>query len=208
MSFKIDIVTVFHNERNYKQHLELREQIAKVHPEGGWRFIGVDNREINRGFARACNLGAFNEKATAPIIGFLNPDCEVYARFIPAVEKMFEAGRSKTVITGCRYGKAKRELDIWGVHDWVCGAAMFVRRKWFTEVGGFDEQFVWGFEETDLIRRAERAGLRCESTRLPIKHSSPTEEMPEDAQYKRHYFELSGRRYHRKWKAQDAVKLR
>jgi len=42
--------------------------------------------------------------------------------------------------------------------DWVCGACLMVRDKPLHEVGGFDEQFVYHYEEMDLCRRIWRAG--------------------------------------------------
>src|SRR5690606_32440824 len=42
--------------------------------------------------------------------------------------------------------------------DWVGGASMILRREMLDEVGLFDETFFLYFEETDLCRRAKRAG--------------------------------------------------
>lgn len=193
---KIDIVTVYHNEDNYLLHGRLRESLAMHEPDGGYRFIAVDNREHNRGFARACNLGALHPDHDAPIIGFLNPDVRVKGAFIDEVEGILT---DSVVITGCRFGKPRYELNIWGVDDWVCGAALFVRRDWFKSVGGFDEQFTWAWEETDLIRQAEVAHLRCRSIVLPIEHESPAKDSPADTAYKRYHFDQGAKRFARKW---------
>lgn len=195
--FRIDIVTVTHNATNAAQAVELHRQIAEVEP-GGWRFITVDNSVRNRGFAKGCNWGAFHPDAKAPIVGFLNPDASVGGPFIRKVEQAL--ANTKVVITGCRFEKPQDELDIWGVQDWVCGAAFFVDRKWFTEVGGFDESYTWGWEETDLIRQAEKAGLVAKSIHLPITHASPSEDSPVDAEYKRLNFERSRNVFNNKWR--------
>jgi len=56
-----------------------------------------------------------------------------------------------------------RVLDTWR-HDspkrvpWVVGAALFIRRRAFEAVGGFDESFHLYFEEPDLCRRMLMAG--------------------------------------------------
>jgi GT2 family glycosyltransferase len=56
-----------------------------------------------------------------------------------------------------------RALDTWP-HDqprrvpWVVGAALFIRRRAFEAVGGFDESFHLYFEEPDLCRRMLLAG--------------------------------------------------
>jgi hypothetical protein len=44
--------------------------------------------------------------------------------------------------------------------DWVCGAAVLVRRAVFEEVGLFDEDYFLYFEETDLMLAARRKGWR------------------------------------------------
>lgn len=194
---RADLVTVYHNDKNYRQHLELFDTIQEHEPEGGLRLIGVDNRTRNRGFAAGCNLGAFHPDATAPIIGFLNPDVIIDGPFISLIE---QAITKKTVIAGCRFQKHQRELDIWGVRDWVCGAALFVDRTWFTGAKGFDTQFEWSHEETDLIRQAEHEGYQCQSlTGIPIEHHSPEEDTPEDVAYKRFHFAQAQRRFIRKW---------
>lgn len=42
--------------------------------------------------------------------------------------------------------------------DWVVGAAMFVRRQVYEQIGGFDESFFMYSEELDWCYRAKRAG--------------------------------------------------
>lgn len=199
MTVHIDLITVYHNDTNYQQHLELRNALARHEPAGGYRFIGVDNRTRNRGFAVACNLGARHPDANAPIIGFLNPDVEVDGPFIAEVRTKLTG---RCVITGCRFEKSDHDLNAWGVNDWVCGAALFVNRKWFQVVDGFDEQFVWSHEETDLIRQAESQRLTCEPIDLPIRHESPGNDSQVDVAYKRYHFEQAQKRFLRKWGSQ------
>lgn len=45
--------------------------------------------------------------------------------------------------------------------DWVSGASLMIRRALLDEIGLFDESFFLYFEETELCRRAARAGWRC-----------------------------------------------
>lgn len=196
---RMDIVTVFHNETAYRDHLELTSQIARYEAKGGWRMVGVDNRVTNRGFAKACNLGAFDERCTSPVIGFLNPDSVVTGPFMDDV--MHAMRDPKVVIAGPNFGKTASEIKSWGLATWVCGAAFFVRREWFESVKGFDERFVWAWEETDLCRQAERARRTIRVLELPIAHESPEENSPEDHAYKNEHFDRGAVLYRRKWEA-------
>lgn len=191
---RADIVTVYHNPVNHRQHLELFAAIERH--EHDVRLLGVDNRQDNRGFARACNLGALHPDADAPIIGFVNPDAIVEGPFLHLVERALQGN---VVITGERFGKSARELQVWGVRDWVCGAAMFVDRAWFSSVGGFDERFHWSWEDTDLVRQAFNSGHAVRSIALPIRHQSPPAISQQEAAYKRHHFAVAGARYFAKW---------
>lgn len=194
-----DLVTVYHDDPYRVLAQDLARQLLEV--ETGFRFIGVDNRVHNRGFAAGCNLGALGcEDAHAPIVGFLNPDVTVHGHFLKRVR---EALTGPVVITGCRFSKPQSHLDVWGVTDWVCGAAMFVKRDWFQAIGGFDEQFQWSWEETDLIRQAEAQGLECRSIDLPIHHESPTTDDPEVQAYKSFHFTQGQRRFARKWQRRN-----
>jgi len=203
MTLRADFVTVYHNDGNYDQHKHLRATLVQHEPAGGYTFIGVDNRRNNRGFAGGCNAGAFTDGATAPIIGFLNPDATIAGPFLDAVTATLVA---PVVITGCRFGKPAAELRSWGVKDWVCGAAMFVSRSWFTSVGGFDAQFVWGWEETDLIRQAEAQDLQCRSIALPIQHESPAQNSVQDTRFKHYHFNRGAERFRRKWPRMSRVR--
>jgi GT2 family glycosyltransferase len=190
----MDVVTVFHNERNHSQHLDLCRAVERWEGDRV-NIVTVDNRVENRGFARACNVGA--KEGTAPCLGFLNPDAVVLGPFVDqVVETLRNPG---VVITGCRFDKPAHELRIWGCRDWVCGSAMFVWRDWFHTVGGFHEGYVWGWEETDLVRQAEKEGLLVRSLALPITHQSPATETLEDAAYKRRHFEDGARLFRARW---------
>jgi GT2 family glycosyltransferase len=69
---------------------------------------------------------------------------------------------------GARTGVFSRLLAPWVVAmeiplsvtqvDWTAGASLMIRRAVIEQTGGFDETFFLYFEETDLCRRAARAG--------------------------------------------------
>lgn len=189
----IDIVTVFHNEENQSLAWDLHKQISTF--EDTFGFYLHDNSEVNLGFSRACNIAA--ARGTSPIIGFLNPDCEVRGSFISTVENALV---DPVVIVGNRFEKKDVELREWGVKNWVCGATFFVLRDWFEEMGGFDERFVWSHEETDFIRRTEQAGKRVLDLSLPIHHKSPLSDSPKDREYKTRMFEEAKALYVEKWR--------
>lgn len=191
----IDVVTVYHCERNYEEYSWLKQQIKKWEPKDT-NLIGVSNMQINRGFSKACNLGA--NEGRAPVIGFLNPDAYVEGRFVTTVLSAFVD--TQVVIAGCRFGKPDHELKAWGCREWVCGAAMFVRRSWFEQVGGFHEGYMWGWEDTDLVRLAESQGHRVLALDLPITHQSPSENSPQDVAFKRQHFDAGAKIFYTRWK--------
>ncbi len=179
----VDLVTVFHNDKNRGQAKQLYEEL--VRQEGHiFEMTAVDNRETNRGYGPACNLGA--RAGSSPYVGFLNPDLEVDGPFLKQVVAAF--ADPKVLIAGSRFGKPQADLYMWGCKEWVCGACMFVHRGWFDNVGGFDEQFYWGWEETDLIRRVQQRRGEVRALELPVRHHSPADDSPEDAEYKRRGF--------------------
>lgn len=188
-------MTVFHKEENYLLAQRLHDDISSFESPERWTFSAWDNREENIGYGPACNRLA--RDGSAPFIGLLNPDCLVQGPFIDRVLGGFTD--PNVVITGERFGKAANELKVWGVKNWVCGAVFFVRRDWWEEVGGFDEAYKWGWEETDLCRYAESQGRQVHSISLPIKHSSPTTERPEDVVFKRHWFKAGHDYFYAKW---------
>ena len=189
----IDIVTVYHNKINKQQAEDLQTRLAEIEPD--CNFFPHSNEEDNLGFAKACNLKA--ALGSAEIIGFLNPDVEILNRFSDTVIDIMK--NPKIVITGNRFNKPSRELKIWGVNDWVCGASFFVKRSFFEQVGGFDERFIWSWEETHMIRTAESMGFSVRSHELPIKHSSPEINSLEDSEYKNRYFNLGSKIYYNHW---------
>lgn len=72
---------------------------------------------------------------------------------------------------GARLGPVSRVLHRWVVApperdqahrtDWVSGACLLVRRNVLEQVGLLDDGYFMYYEETDLCRRAARAGWEC-----------------------------------------------
>jgi GT2 family glycosyltransferase len=192
----IDIVTVIHNDKNELLAADLYKQISKF--ETDFTFFIHSNKEDNLGFAKGCNLGAFRDDAKSDIIAFINPDVSVRGPFIKLITETLSD--PNVVITGNRFRKPSAELKIWGVSDWVCGATFFVKRDWFESVGGFDENYVWSWEETDLIRQAESQGLIVKSINITtLHHASPDDDSRQDSLYKKTNFAKGQKYYFSKW---------
>lgn len=137
---------------------------------------------VNMGFAAACNQGV--HAATGDVVILLNLDTEVHDGWLdplldavadPAVgvagaRLLYPGGRIQhagmAVMPGCitvhihRYVPGDhpvvtrtRDLSI------VTGACMAMRRDLYLEMGGFDEGYRNGFEDTDLCLRLASRGL-------------------------------------------------
>jgi GT2 family glycosyltransferase len=192
----VDLVTIVHNDMNRSFAERLRVGLELYEPDN-YRLIVRDNFAVNLGFAKGCNWGA--KQATSDIIGFVNPDVLVNGSFITTVESQFLD--PKVVITGCTFRKGKVDQSHNGLTNWVCGAALFVRRDWFVSNGGFFEGYVWSWEETDLCRTAESQGLEVKPILLPLVHdrSHVAKESLEDKTYKDKYFREGAKVYRGRW---------
>lgn len=190
-----DVVTVHHCATNRAQAEALRLALAGDAPHN---FIAIDNSLDNRGFAKACNVGA--SQGSAPFIALLNPDVEIRGPVLAQVAALFDADPD-LVVTGEKFAQPERAYrDVWGCEDWVCGAAFFVRRAWWERLGGFDERYVWSFEETDFIRRTLAAGGKVRSVRLPVEHRHLNgDDSAGDREYKRRHFRAGQDLFHATW---------
>jgi len=128
------------------------------------------------GASAARNVGV--ERARADDIIFLDDDSIPHANYLPA---MLDALEANPIVAGRvihpgngliaqltgGYDRGDRRHYVRTVDGsfrrgsmGVVGCNMAMRRSVFEELGGFDEQFLWGHEETDLARRALEAGYR------------------------------------------------
>ena len=147
----------------------------------GARFI---LNPINRGFGAACNQ-AF-ALARAPFLLLVNPDAVPRPGAVDALLEHLRAdprcgvcGGQLVAGDGKPFPSARRFPSVWrtarlragletepallppdSAIDWVPGTCVLLRRELVEELGGFDERFFLYFEETDLCRRARRAGWR------------------------------------------------
>lgn len=138
----------------------------------------------NLGFGRANNIGA--QKASGEILLFLNSDTLVLGGTFKEMVKIFDQKSDVGValpqlVTGegkIQKGAFGLEPTLWNILtrinedyslrnsnqsqmvDWVSGAALFIRKKLFEKIGGFDPQYFMYFEDTDLCKRVRNLGFK------------------------------------------------
>lgn len=157
--------------------------------------IRVIDSVHNVGFGAACNRGA--REAQAETLLFLNPDTRFIAGSLAAWIAEFLSSKRSILAPIVMRGQQE---EAWGsgkvvtpasillknifpyapfwswytalsLPDWVSGAAFMMRRSDFMEVGGFDEGFFLYYEDVDLCRRAQQAGLTiCRSRQAVFEH--------------------------------------
>lgn len=174
-------VIVFNNDPRERVVLK---QLSSVLP-----FRLVQSKE-NIGFGQGVNRAASH--AQGDILGFLNPDTKWSRGSLTEIRGFFKE-QSKETILGLhlvdelgapepwskgsaptltlllkekvvalfgRYGGKKN-----GALDWVSGGGVFLSKKLFLDLGGFDKDFFLYFEDVDLCVRAKKRGgvIACHS---------------------------------------------
>lgn len=161
---------------------EKLEEASKNYPD-----VKIVPAGENIGFGAANNLGA--ELANRKYLVFLNPDVEILSSNVEKILEEFKKNESIGVIGSqllTPEGKvqkwcAGREINIMDLvrnnlgfpksrkiwrskgkkeADWVAGTALFVPKKLFDEIGGFDENFFMYFEDIDLCKRVRNLGKK------------------------------------------------
>ncbi|MFO0407886.1 MAG: glycosyltransferase family 2 protein [Labrys sp. (in: a-proteobacteria)] len=164
-------------------------------------------------FSRACNAGALRQPAR--FLLFLNNDVLLDSDAL--TEPLTLASEPSVGICGARLVFPDDRIQHCGVrflrsdrtphhefHGWptssvsrvrrdfqaVAGAAMVVRGEVFERLGGFDEEYPFGFEDTDLCLRVRQLGLAvtCAQTIDSIHLESFSDKRPNRHQASRDLF--------------------
>lgn len=159
----------------------VREMLLDLHREGALRCIA---NPVNMGFAAACNQGA--ALARGKYVVFLNNDTRVMPGWLHALvscaagDETIAAVGSKLVFedglvqhAGVVFDHHAKPVHIYKffhpqhpavrkTRDFqaVSAACMLVKKAVFHEMGGFDEQFVNGYEDVDFCLRLRADGHR------------------------------------------------
>lgn len=174
----------------------------------------------NSGFGAASNMGV--KIARGRLLGFLNPDILWKKTMLTEVIHFFQE-KSDAVVLGvtlvdaggemdrfsagkapCLTGLVKKNLapffgDETGIDrpDWVSGGALFVAKRVFQSVGGFDEKFFLYFEDVDFCVRAKKIGMEIISRpNFFVFHHGGKSFASHRAQKRQ--FSISQRRYYKK----------
>ncbi|MHB1682086.1 MAG: glycosyltransferase family 2 protein [Bacilli bacterium] len=186
-----------------------------------WENLSIIANNDNYGYAKACNQGI--AAGDSPFIILLNSDIIVTQGWLaPLLQCMQQDSRTAVVgpklvdqrgrITGAgivgtnanHWPRGYMEQDQPGKFDQeedcisVCGAAYLIRRALISELGLFDENYFFYFEETDYSFQARSKGYRvvyCPHSR--IYHLSG--QSNGDHRQLRALFEQSERYFRSKW---------
>lgn len=135
---------------------------------GFGKAVNLGEKEAQGSFLLVLNPDVFIKSDIEPVLGFIRSDDRIGAVGIKLISK--EATQPYTC--GFRYSVVNLALNHLGLGkrpwrrdepidvDWVSGAAMFLKKKAFEKVGGFDERFFMFFEDQDLCLRLKEEGFR------------------------------------------------
>ena len=163
-------IIVVNNDLN-----ENLENISQKFPD-----VKIISARKNLGFGAGCNLGV--SEANGEILFFLNPDTQIDLGNFSDISTLFQKNNNLGIVGANILTPEKTpqdwthgpEMDIFNLiknnlkinleispkADWVSGTALFIPKKIFQELGGFDEKFFMYFEDVDLGKRTRALGKK------------------------------------------------
>jgi GT2 family glycosyltransferase len=172
---KTEIIIVNNDKR------EKLETVRADFPE----VIILDNG-YNQGFGEGCNRGA--RVSQGRYLFFLNPDTEIISDNAEELLDFFQKNGEAGIVGSCLvtekgqvqkwsagaavnlYDLARNNLGLSRSHRiweskiitkafWVAGTALFISKKLFEALKGFDENISMYFEDVDLCKRVRKSGF-------------------------------------------------
>jgi GT2 family glycosyltransferase len=153
--------------------------VAHQSPEHLDHIRLVTLQQQGRGISNAANEGI--ARASGDIIAFIDDDALPSANWIEALKRRYVAepsiagvgglvidsrtneiwfNRGVVDVFGYAYMRPEKARPAYPVFPYLTGCNMSFQRKVLEDFGGFDQFYVYSYEETDLCIRIQQAGLR------------------------------------------------
>ncbi len=147
---------IVENSNNYelKKKLERKYKNIKV-------FI-----KKNEGVSSSINYAVKKVKTEylmqiSPDILFNYKDINTFFEIAKRIENKFSALGPRFLNVSIKgHKQIQKDLEM-GAIDSIHGSCMFINKKKFNEIGGFDKNFFLYFEETDFCKRAQNKGYKA-----------------------------------------------
>ena len=147
---------IVENSNNYemKKKLERRYKNIKV-------FI-----KKNEGVSSSINYAVKKVKTEylmqiSPDILFNYKDINTFFEIAKRIENKFSALGPRFLNVSIKgHKQIQKDLEM-GAIDSIHGSCMFINKRKFNEIGGFDKNFFLYFEETDFCKRAQNKGYKA-----------------------------------------------
>ena len=148
-------VIIIENSNNHflKKHLEKKYKNIKV-------FV-----KKNEGVSASLNYAVKKTKTNyflqiSPDILFNYKDLEIFFNFANKINNKFAAlGPRFLNVKNKSHRQIKKNLNIGSIES-IHGSFMFINKKKFKKIGGFDKNFFLYFEETDYCKRGLAKGFK------------------------------------------------
>ena len=94
----------------------------------------------------------------SPDINFLYKDLDLYKNLAKKLDDKFAAIGPRFLNVKSKSHKQIKQSKEYDMIESIHGSCMFINKKCFEEIGGFDDNFFLYFEETDYCYRAKKKG--------------------------------------------------